>query len=192
MSVREYSLEMVTCLFAVATLAYVWEMDLKEVQSLTGSRVAEKKYESFDEFYPFYLTQHVDETCKLLHFAGTSLMLFWVLGMNITSAHKSVATFAAAIAAGLVTVPLTVGVENALYEAVALIVTSAVMCMLLNHSASVLVIGSIIGYSFAWIGHFFYEKNKPATFTYITYSLVGDFHMYYGMLQEYSRLYLKQ
>src|SRR3989338_5360873 len=38
------------------------------------------------------------------------------------------------------------------------------------------------GYFFAWIGHFFFQKNKPATFQYPLYSLMGDFRMYYEML----------
>jgi len=29
----------------------------------------------FAEFYPFYLSQHSDRTCRRLHFAGTSLGL---------------------------------------------------------------------------------------------------------------------
>jgi hypothetical protein len=35
----------------------------------------------------------------------------------------------------------------------------------------------ILGYGFAWIGHFFFEKNKPATFKYPLLSLLGDFTM---------------
>jgi hypothetical protein len=35
----------------------------------------------------------------------------------------------------------------------------------------------VAGYAFAWVGHFFFEKNKPATFTYAIYSLMGDFRM---------------
>jgi hypothetical protein len=36
----------------------------------------------------------------------------------------------------------------------------------------------ILGYGFAWIGHFIFEKNKPATFTYPIYSLMGDWVMF--------------
>ena len=38
------------------------------------------------------------------------------------------------------------------------------------------------GYLWAWIGHFFFEKNQPATFKYPVYSLMGDFAMYFGLL----------
>lgn len=36
----------------------------------------------------------------------------------------------------------------------------------------------LLGYGFAWLGHFIYERNKPATFTYPFYSLVADWVMY--------------
>tara|TARA_B110000014_G_C19903329_1_gene467354 strand:- start:368 stop:676 length:309 start_codon:yes stop_codon:yes gene_type:complete len=34
-----------------------------------------------------------------------------------------------------------------------------------------------LGYFFAWIGHFIFEKNKPATFKYPLYSFIGDWMM---------------
>ena len=36
----------------------------------------------------------------------------------------------------------------------------------------------IIGYGFAWVGHYVFEKNRPATFTYPLYSLMGDWMMF--------------
>jgi hypothetical protein len=40
----------------------------------------------------------------------------------------------------------------------------------------------VAGYSFAWVGHFFFEKNRPATFQHPFYSLLGDFVMYRDMV----------
>ncbi len=40
----------------------------------------------------------------------------------------------------------------------------------------------LTGYGFAWVGHFFIEKNRPATFTYPFYSLAGDFVMFWDIL----------
>ena len=40
----------------------------------------------------------------------------------------------------------------------------------------------LAGYGFAWIGHFVFEKNRPATFTYPGYSLMGDWVMFRDML----------
>jgi hypothetical protein len=40
----------------------------------------------------------------------------------------------------------------------------------------------VTGYAFAWIGHFFLEKNKPATFTYPWFSFLGDWKMWSLMM----------
>jgi hypothetical protein len=40
----------------------------------------------------------------------------------------------------------------------------------------------IPGYGMAWIGHFFIEKNKPATFQYPLWSFMGDYKMIWMML----------
>ena len=42
----------------------------------------------------------------------------------------------------------------------------------------------VLGYGFAWAGHYFFEKNKPATFTYPLYSLIGDWVMFRDMLMR--------
>ncbi len=47
---------------------------------------------------------------------------------------------------------------------------------------TLLIAAPICAYGFAWIGHFFFEKNKPATFQYPGWSLVSDFKMFWDIL----------
>ena len=45
------------------------------------------------------------------------------------------------------------------------------------------------GYGFAWIAHFFIEKNKPATFTYPFYSFIGDHKMFVEILMGKHKIF---
>jgi hypothetical protein len=45
----------------------------------------------------------------------------------------------------------------------------------------------ILGYGFAWLGHFVFEKNKPATFKLPLYSLMGDWVMFSEILSGKMR-----
>ena len=63
-----------------------------------------------------------------------------------------------------------------------LLVIALLVFSLFNGQYFLLALIPIIGYGFAWIGHFFFEKNKPATFTYPFYSLIGDWVMFKEML----------
>ena len=40
----------------------------------------------------------------------------------------------------------------------------------------------VIGYGFAWVGHFVFEKNKPATFKYPFWSLISDFKLFFEIV----------
>lgn len=94
-----------------------------------------KRYQSLKEFYPFYLSEHQDTTCRALHFTGTFLLL----------------------------ITLVYALATQTWWMLALI--------------------PVIGYGFAWVGHFFFEKNKPATFQYPAYSLASDFIMFWDLLR---------
>jgi hypothetical protein len=89
-----------------------------------------KAFRSFSQFYPFYLSEHSNRTCRRLHFAGSTLSLLCL---------------AMLVARG-----------NPLW----------------------LLAGLLVGYGFAWIGHFAFEKNKPASFKRPVYSFMGDWVMY--------------
>lgn len=93
-----------------------------------------KKINSFKEFYPFYLSEHLNPISRRLHFIGTALLFLILGGALITGRYF-----------WLIFIPL-------------------------------------VGYGFAWIGHFFFEKNKPATFKYPFYSLFSDFRLFFDLL----------
>jgi hypothetical protein len=91
--------------------------------------IEEKRYESFKEFWPFYVREHSNPVNRALHFVGTSI----VIGCAVGAATGHVYLIPAM---------------------------------------------PVIGYGFAWVGHFVFEKNKPATFKYPLYSLAADFVMW--------------
>jgi hypothetical protein len=85
---------------------------------------------SLDEFWPFYVSQHLNPVNRRLHFVGTTI------GMGLAGV-------------GIV-------LRAPVYVAAAL----------------------IAAYGFAWVGHFGFERNKPATFQYPWLSFLADFRMY--------------
>lgn len=53
---------------------------------------------------------------------------------------------------------------------------------ILSQQWQLLWLAPLMGYGFAWVGHFIIEKNRPATFKHPLWSLRGDFKMFYLML----------
>ncbi len=53
---------------------------------------------------------------------------------------------------------------------------------ILFHDYRFLIAIPFLGYGFAWVGHFFFEKNKPATFQYPIYSFASDFILFWDIL----------
>jgi len=99
-----------------------------------------KRYGSFRDFYPFYLSEHANRTCRRLHFAGSLLVL------------------------------------------------AIIFLAMATADARWLWLAPIAGYGFAWAGHFFFEKNRPATFKHPLYSLLGDWAMFRDILNGRVRL----
>ncbi|MDX1497156.1 MAG: DUF962 domain-containing protein [Salinisphaeraceae bacterium] len=64
--------------------------------------------------------------------------------------------------------------------------TSGVIALLFSSLVTLnpwlLLLAPVVGYGFAWVGHFFFEKNKPAAFKKPLWSLWGDFVMYRDIL----------
>ncbi len=88
-------------------------------------------FSTLDDFWPFYVSQHLNPINRRLHVYGTSLGIIFAFGA-------------------------------------------------LFFRAPVLAVAAlIVAYGFAWAGHFFYEKNRPATFTYPLLSFRADFRMYW-------------
>jgi hypothetical protein len=59
----------------------------------------------------------------------------------------------------------------------------------LFHNMWFIVACPLAGYSFAWVGHFFFEKNKPATFKYPLFSLASDFILYFEILNGKEKIF---
>ncbi|EFC44882.1 predicted protein, partial [Naegleria gruberi] len=92
-------------------------------------------YKSFDEFYPFYISQHSNAICRSLHVIGT-------LSSTAIGGYL-------------------------LYK---------------RRFKSALPVMLLVGYGLAWIGHFVFERNRPATFTYPLWSFMGDWKMLFEVL----------
>jgi hypothetical protein len=99
-----------------------------------------RQFSSFRDFYPFYLGEHVNRTCRRLHFIGSCGVL-------------------------------------------------ALLALAIWNRNAWFVLGALVcGYGFAWIGHFFFEKNRPATFKHPFYSFAGDWVMFKDILIGRIRL----
>ncbi len=90
---------------------------------------AHKPWQTLDEFYPYYLSEHTRPLTRRLHVMGTLLALI----LTIT--------------------------------AVAL------------QAWWLMAIALLQGYALAWVGHFFFEHNKPATFDYPRLSFLADLRL---------------
>lgn len=52
----------------------------------------------------------------------------------------------------------------------------------LTENGWLLLLALVQGYAFAWVGHFFFEHNRPATFKYPLFSLMGDWRLWWEII----------
>jgi hypothetical protein len=143
-------------------------------------------YADFDSFFPFYLEQHSQPGTKLSHAVGTGILTLLLLANP-----PALVAIASTLATGLVVAPYfvtqtTSGAQEALTASSAFVVVLVSLAPKKN-STRTIVLGllcPLVGYGFAWYGHFFVEKNRPATFIYPAYSLLGDFKMFYLVITQ--------
>ena len=136
-----------------------------------------KPYASFKEFYPFYLNQHEKPLTKLLHFLGTTCALIITLCEPTLLIAKAIGLFL-----GAASFVLFRHLDSGLPEMAIMILSYLLIGCVLSGSAWLTFLLPISAYSFAWIAHFFVEGNRPATFVYPSYSLMGDLMMFYEVL----------
>lgn len=62
-----------------------------------------------------------------------------------------------------------------------------IVLAIITRNAWWLVLVPVGGYAFAWVGHFFFERNRPATFQYPGFSLASDFILFWHLLTGRER-----
>lgn len=139
---------------------------------------AAKSYATFEAFYPFYLEQHSALTTKRMHYLGTALLILLILA----SGGRLVLPLAAGVCAGYAAFHRTRSLGNGLLEMLAMLASFVAAGVAATGSFALVLSPLILAYGCAWIGHFFFERNRPATFIYPTWSLLGDFRMFYDAL----------
>lgn len=88
------------------------------------------RFDSFNDFWPYYVAEHSAPRNRLLHTIGTACLLPIVLAAILVNPWW-------------------------------------------------LLAAPVVAYGFAWVGHYFIEHNRPATFTHPFWSLLGDFKMFW-------------
>ena len=68
------------------------------------------------------------------------------------------------------------------------LVIASIVAAILARNPRWLVAAPLCGYGCAWLGHFVFEKNKPATFRHPVYSLMGDWVMFADILRGRVRI----
>uniref|UniRef100_A0A6B2LP64 DUF962 domain-containing protein n=1 Tax=Arcella intermedia TaxID=1963864 RepID=A0A6B2LP64_9EUKA len=119
--------------------------------------------------------EHSDPVCKVLHVIGTSIVVV-LLAFN----PKVLLSLLFSAGVGYSLCEMLSTLPHGFLE-FAIVGLTFISLNYLSTGRLHLTV-PIAGYTFAWVGHFIFENNRPATFTYPTYSLMGDFRMWFDVL----------
>ncbi|KAI9143330.1 hypothetical protein BKA69DRAFT_118279 [Paraphysoderma sedebokerense] len=135
-----------------------------DTSDIAPSEIKENKvkiHTTFKSFYPYYLSEHRNKVCRRLHIVGACSCFSAVVFNSIFSADLPFLNCLWI---------LSIGTTNAFF---------IVLYALFKRNPKFTGLAVLQGYFFAWVGHFFFEKNKPATFKYPIYSFLADWVMWY-------------
>jgi hypothetical protein len=133
-----------------------------------------ERFQSFEEFWPYYLSEHRKPASRRLHFLGTSGFFAGCAASAVASPVRfplAMAGFAAVLAHGA-----TREKDGRPLGHIAAMVALPTLA-----SPVLFPAGVVSAYACAWIGHFGIEKNRPATFQYPLWSFLADLRMWSHM-----------
>jgi hypothetical protein len=133
------------------------------------------RIDHIETFWLYYLSEHADPTTRALHFVGTT-GFFVALASSL---WLSPLTTGPALAAAF----LTLSGASRFIEPrrTSFLPGALVVVLLVAAMPTIMPFGIVFGYLCAWVGHFNFEGNRPATFRYPVWSLICDLRMYRRM-----------
>ncbi len=124
---------------------------------------------SFAEFWPFYISQHRDARCRIVHFIGTN----GFVGLTLGCLWSRPLLLGPVLL--LIAIVIALAFQMEARRNAAPVLVGAIVAAVVAHPA---MLGAVaFAYAWAWAGHFLIEGNRPATFTYPLWSFAGDFRM---------------
>lgn len=136
-----------------------------------------ERFQNFQAFWPYYLSEHRNARSRRLHFVGTTGFLACCVG---STALNPVFFPMAAVGMALIG---RHAVTRAEPKERSLLHVATMIALPTAASPILFPAGVAFAYGCAWTGHFGYEKNRPATFEYPVMSLAGDLRMWGEMLR---------
>ncbi len=135
-----------------------------------------ERIRTYEEFWPYYLSEHRDPRSRRLHFLGTTGFLTACAASAVRYPRRF------PFAAGAFTLLMRDGMKRE-GEKPPFAHVAAMLGAGIAGAPTTFPFGVAFAYGCAWFGHFKVEGNRPATFEYPLWSLYSDFRMFGLMCQ---------